>query len=313
MPSSCPSQSKTMFKKRPPAALLALGVLSLIWGYNWVVMKEALRFSGPFTFMGLRCLLGAIALVPILVWQGKPLTPSSWRGALTVGLLQMTGALGAGVWALSYGGAGRTAVLLYTMPLWMVVLSWLFLGERLRGLRWLAVTLALAGLIFVIRPWSLPHDFFSIIVALAGGFVWALAGVRVKVLPEEQSGDLTTFNAWQLFFGSIPLLILAFFLDPHLPVLNPVFIGALAYNVLPATALGYVLWFYVLKKLPGSIAGISTLAVPVLGVVAAWLQLGEAPGFWEGSGILLIIGGLALLSLAKLREGREDPHPKISG
>ncbi|HZE22337.1 MAG TPA: DMT family transporter, partial [Desulfobaccales bacterium] len=127
------------FKKRPPLALLALGALSLIWGYNWVVMKEALRFSGPFAFVSLRCLLGGAALLPVLIWWRKPLTPGSWRGVLITGLLQMTGSLSLGVWALSQGNAGRTAVLVYTMPVWMVVLSWLILGERLRGVKWLAV------------------------------------------------------------------------------------------------------------------------------------------------------------------------------
>ena len=126
-----------------------------------MVMKEALRFSGPFAFTALRSLLGAAALVPILAWRGQ-LKPRSWHGALIMGLLQITLALGAGVWALVRGGAGRTAVLMYTMPVWMVVLAWLFLGERLRGLREVAVALALGRLVLVIRPWSLPHGSLDI-------------------------------------------------------------------------------------------------------------------------------------------------------
>ncbi len=294
------------FKNSPPAALLALGALSLIWGYNWVVMKEALRFSGPFAFAGLRCLLGAAALLPILLWWRKPLQPESWRGTLVTGLLQMTGSLAMGVWALSQGSAGRTAVLVYTMPVWLVMLSWLALGERLRGLQWLAVALALAGLFLVIRPWSLPYDIFSIILALGGGVLWALSGIWVKILPREKISDFITFNAWQLFLGGIPLLLIAAFLEPGWPDWTPIFIAALVYNVLPATALGYVLWFYALKGLSGSIAGLSTLIIPVLGVVAAWLQLGEIPGAWEGGGLLLIISGLATLTIAGLREGGES-------
>jgi drug/metabolite transporter (DMT)-like permease len=298
-----------MFNKRPPVAFLALGVLSLIWGYNWVVMKEALQFSGPFWFIGLRCELGAVALLPVLLWRRKRLTPRSWRGVLIIGLLQMTGSLGLGVWALSQGNAGRTAVLLYTMPVWMVVFSWLILGERLRGLLILAVTLALGGLVLVIRPWSLPRDFFSIILALVGGLLWAGAGICVKILPGAASSDLFTLNAWQLILGGLPLLAIAAFLGTGWPRWTPVFLGALAYNVVLATALGYILWFYVLKRLTGSIAGISTLVVPVLGVVAAWLQLGEVPGLWEGSGIVLIISGLAILTVIGVQQRGEAPEP----
>jgi drug/metabolite transporter (DMT)-like permease len=296
-----------MFKKRPPAAILALGALSLIWGYNWVVMKEGLRFSGPFAFTGLRCLLGAAVLMPILVWLRKPLLPASFRGALIIGLLQITGSLGSAVWALTQGGAGRTAVLVYTMPVWMVVFSWLVLGERLRGLRTVALALALGGLVLVIRPWSLPHDFFSIVLALVGGVLWALSGVWLKILPDNQSGDLLTLNAWQLILGGFPLLILAPFLDPGWPEWTPVFIAAFVYNVLPATALAYALWFYALKHLSASIAGISLLIIPVLGVIAAWLQLGEVPGVWEGAGIVCIIGGLGVLTFARLREAHAKP------
>jgi drug/metabolite transporter (DMT)-like permease len=248
---------------------------------------------------------GAAALLPVLLWWRKPLKPGSWRGALITGLLQMTGSLALGVWALSQGSAGRTAVLVYTMPVWLVMLSWLAFGERLRGFQWLAVALALAGLFLVIRPSSLPHDIFSIILALGGGLLWALSGAWVKILPREQISDFITFNAWQLFLGGVPLLLIALFLEPGWPDWTPVFIAALSYNVIPATALGYVLWFYALKGLPGSIAGLSTLIIPVLGVVAAWLQLSEVPGAWEGGGIILIISGLATLTIAGLREGGE--------
>jgi NADPH2:quinone reductase len=292
-----------MLRNRPSSALLALGLLSLVWGYNWVVMKEALRFSGPFAFASLRCLLGALALAPVLWWRGRPLKPGSWVGASVLGLLQSTGFIGISIWALSAGSAGRTTVLAYTMPLWMLVLSLPILGERLRGFQWVAVCLALGGLACIVKPWGLHPQLLSIILAVGAGFLWALSGVWVKLMPRAHLGDLLTLNAWQLFLGGVPLFVIALAVESRWPEWTPRFIAALAYNVILGTALGWALWLYVLKKLPASIAGLNMLVIPVLGVIAAWLQLAEVPGVWEGLGMLLIIGGLTVLSFTQLEEG----------
>ena len=66
-----------------------------------------------------------------------------------------------------------------------------------------------------------------------------------------------------------------------------------------ATALAWSLWLFVLKNLPASIASLSTLAVPVCGVLFSWWLLGENPGAVEGSGIVLIVLALALVSRKK--------------
>jgi len=86
------------------------------------------------------------------------------------------------------------------------------------------------------------------------------------------------------------------------------FIAALLYNVLPATALAYYLWFFVLRTLPAGVAGLGSLVIPVIGVLSAWAQLGEQPALWEGLGMLLIIAALALLTgrgLVLQRRGRQ--------
>lgn len=75
--------------------------------------------------------------------------------------------------------------------------------------------------------------------------------------------------------------------------------GALAYSAILATALAWSLWLFVLKNLPASIASLSTLAVPVCGVLFSWWLLGENPGAVEGSGIVLIVLALALVSRKK--------------
>ncbi|MBS3731892.1 MAG: DMT family transporter, partial [Desulfobacterales bacterium] len=108
--------------------------------------------------------------------------------------------------------------------------------------------------------------------------------------------DLLAANAWQLMAGAVPLILIAFFVESRAIEWTPYFIGAVAYNAVLATAVAWTLWFFALQEMPAGMAGLGTLTVPVLGVLAAWLQLGEVPGPWEGLGMVLIFCGLALLS-----------------
>jgi drug/metabolite transporter (DMT)-like permease len=132
----------------------ALAVAGLIYGYNWVVMKTALRYVDASVFAALRVFLGAVLLFLLLAVLRRSLRPTNPALTLVVGLFGMTGSIGLSLWALESGGAGKTSVLVYTMPMWLLLMSWVILGERVRGLQWLSVALALAGLVFVLSPWS---------------------------------------------------------------------------------------------------------------------------------------------------------------
>lgn len=104
-------------------ALTALGLMTVIWGYNWVIMKEALRDCPPLLFVALRMLLGAGTFVPILVILKRRFAPPPLRYVLPLGLLQSVAFMGLAMWALQYAGAGPTAVLVYTMPVWLMLLA----------------------------------------------------------------------------------------------------------------------------------------------------------------------------------------------
>ena len=117
--------------------------MSLIWGYNWVLVKEAMRLVSPFDFSAIRTIGGGILLLGVLAWKGRPLRPRNIPMTLLVGLLCTTVSVGAATWALVEGGAGKMAILVYAMPFWLILMAWPLLGERPRGLQWLAVSLAL--------------------------------------------------------------------------------------------------------------------------------------------------------------------------
>src|SRR5690606_20390989 len=133
--------------------LAAFGLLGLLWGYNWVVMKLALRDAGPIDFAMLRVVLGTLITFALLPLLRVPLRPRHVGKTVLLGLFQTTGFVGLINWSLALGEAGKSAVLAYTMPFWVILLGWPFLGERLKGLQWPAVVLAFAGLVLVLEGW----------------------------------------------------------------------------------------------------------------------------------------------------------------
>jgi len=117
--------------------------------------------------------------------------------------------------------------------------------------------MAFASIIFLFHPWQAQPDFFSSFLAVLAGLSWALAGAWNKYLRSMVQVDLFALNAWQLVIGSLPLLLIALLLESEPIMWTPFFIGSLLYNAVLATAVAWSL----------GIAGLGTLATPVLGVL----------------------------------------------
>ncbi len=120
--------------------------------------------------------------------------------------------------------------------------------------------------------------------------------------------DLLSLTAWQMLFGSLLLVAVALVVPAARPLeVSTYFVGALAFNALLGTGLAWVLWLYVLNTLPAGVAGLSSLAVPAVGVLAAWLELGERPSSSETVGMILIAASLGLLcAIAIARQRAEE-------
>lgn len=290
----------------PPAAprrpaLIALVVLSLIWSYNWIVMKQALAYAGPVTFSALRYGFGCVVLFALLVARRESLRPPPLWPTVWIGLAQTTGFQLLVQGALLAGGAGRTALLAYTMPFWVVLLGWLAFGERPTHRLWCGLAVAGAGLLLVLEPWRAGGNAASTAMALAGGFAWAVGVVLSKRLFQRNGVGALSLTAWQMLFGTLAIIAIACCVPERPVAWTPPFLAALAYNVLLASGTAWALWSFVVARLPANVAGLSTLAIPVLGIAFAWLLLGERPGAYESLGVALIVCALALVNLRRAR------------
>ena len=266
-------------------------------------MKVGTRYADPFTFAAMRNFLAAVFTFAVVAALRRPLRPKALGLTALFGLLQTSGFAGLAMWAVSAGAAGKASVLAYTMPFWLLLFAWAALGEPVRGSQWVSVVLALAGLVLVLGPWNL-HGLLSSLLAVGAGVLWAASSVVAKILRSRHEVDLLSLAAWQGVIGSVPLILVAALTAHSAPVWNASFISALIYNVVPAGAFAGVLWLYILHNLPTGTAGVSTLAIPVVGVLSAWIQLSERPGVLEAVGMGLIVMALAVLTARELRPGR---------
>ncbi|MBW4440614.1 MAG: DMT family transporter [Plectolyngbya sp. WJT66-NPBG17] len=285
------------YSRFPKLAVLALIAIALLWGYSWTQMKIGVQYSSPFAFAALRNAGASLVLLSALIVRKQSLKPKEVSQTFLLGLLQTSGFSGFAAWALVSGGAGKTSILVYTMPFWTLLLAWYFLGERIKGVQWIAIAVAFSGLLLILDPFRLQGSLFSGLLAVLAGLSWAGGTIAAKKV-DRSKVDLLSLTTWQTVFGALPLIAIAFLL-PAAPIQwNSAFIGALAYSVLPGNAIPMLLWMYVLSQLPAGLSGLGMLMTPVLGVTFAALQLGEYPQVNELIGIGCVLSALVLTSIA---------------
>ncbi|MCZ6666607.1 MAG: DMT family transporter [Gammaproteobacteria bacterium] len=291
-----------MLIRAPIAA--ALVTLSVLWGYSWVFLKLGSLDAGPFSFAALRCSIGAVCLLLALPLTGRRFIPQRIPELLALGLVNTTGLVGCSQWAVTEGAANRTSILVFSMPFWTLLLAWLFLNERVRGLQWAAVACAAAGLTAVFQPWSGNGSLKSNVLAVTAGFLWAASAVMIKRIQRKAPMDLLQLTAWQMAFGATFLLVIAAFAGEAPIVWTDRFLLSLGFTAFVSTAFGWLLWVYVLDYLPAGVASMTILFIPVVAVSATSFHLNEPLAVGDIVGISFIIGGLILLTYKAVTEHR---------
>ena len=288
-------------------AYVALAVLTAVWGANWIVMKLALGNADPIVFTAQRIWLAIAILFVVLAAMRLPLAPqATWLAIAVTGLFQTTINFGSTTLALAGGGVGRTSVLVFTMPFWTLVIARIVLGERVRGLQWVAVVLAFAGLTLVVAPWDWRGDLAPRLWAALSGFGWAAGSVATKHFQQRAPSDPLNFLAWQMVVGVIPLTVLALVLDLPPTRWSLTHVALLVYVGVASTALGFLIWIAILRVLPAGTASLNMFAIPPIALVSSMLVFGERLAANEWTGIALIGAGLAILAWIAWRPSRRD-------
>ncbi len=290
-------------------AYIALAVLTLIWGNNWIVMKFALQAAHPMVLNMQRTWLATLILFVVMLARGGSFWPTSWTAVIVTGIFQTTINFTATSMALAGGGAGRTSVLVFTMPFWTLLLAAIFLHERVKGTQWFAIGFAVAGMLLVVEPWSWQGDLQPKLWAVLSGFGWAAGSVATKYFQRDRKLDLLNFLAWQMLIGVLPLTLVPMLFDFPATQWSMVHVLLIFYIGGVSTALGFLLWLAVLRFLPAGTASLNMFAIPVIALVSSMLVFGERLSASEWTGIACIGAGLAIVSFNAWRAGRQGNAP----
>lgn len=278
-------------------ALFLMGITVVLWGFSWIVMKHLSSFIGPFDLVMARYGLAFVALFIILVATRQSLKfPPFWL-TVGIGIFQTAAFQCLCQLALVSGGAGHVVMLAYTMPFWVVLFAWLLLGERPARRHVVAFALAGLGLVAVIAPWEGMGSIEGSLLALGGGMSWGLGVVLTKIMFQRHGVGVLNLTTWQMFLGTLLTLPVALLLPQQSIVWGPDLYWGIAYMAIMASALGWWLWLSVIQRVSATVAGMSSLGVPVLAVALAWLLLAETPTLLELAGITLIMLGLVVINL----------------
>jgi drug/metabolite transporter (DMT)-like permease len=283
-------------------AKLLLVLLCFVWGITWPVMRVALYEIPPFSMRATSAVLGAITLYLVCRIMRRSLripSAKAWVHVVIASLLNIVAFSVFGAFAQLSAATSRVAILAYTIPIWSVLLAWVFLGERPNRVQATALGLCAAGLGILIYPLTAHGVPVGILLALAVGVSWAAGTVYLKWARID--ADPLGLASWQLTIACIVLVLcmLIFEHGPHLGGARANALLATAWTGIFGNGVAYGLWFTIVRRLPTTTVSLGVLGCPVIGVIASVLMLGERPTGTDIVGFALILAASACVLLSR--------------
>jgi drug/metabolite transporter (DMT)-like permease len=280
-------------------AIAALVVTMIIWGTSAVYMRKTALELTPENAIAFRYLLLSGILIPgLLITGGWRVARSDWPRFLVTGLVGMLGYN----WFVNEGfariAAGLGTIITMVEPLFIAVLAWALLREKLTASIFLGIAVSLAGAMVLFWPDLMkdtanPVSGWGIVCLVLACLGWAIYTIVGKPLLERYSSF--TVTAWTMLMTTPVLLALS--TKPMLTVaseLTGVQWAEIIFLALGSGLIGTMLWNYGAKHLPGALTGSFLYLIPVIAVVAGWLILNEAITMHLIAGGLLMLAGVAI-------------------
>ncbi|HSV31100.1 MAG TPA: DMT family transporter [Atribacteraceae bacterium] len=279
---------------------LWLVLVSVIWGFNFSIVKGGIMAVGPMSFSFTRFALSAVAMLLVL-WKmeggilirKRDIPEFMLLGALGFGLYQPLWS-----WGLRLGLASHSAIILSISPVVVSIVTFFRKEEEVTWVNLLGVTIGFLGVFFLVRQNQEaihPRDVLvANLLTFAAAFCWGLYSYYGRNMLRRYSPLLV--STWSILFG------LCFMLPVSLPELmtvqvsefGPVVWGALLYGTILSSLLAYIIWLNGVKKLGASRTLSFQYVIQVFGVLAAWLLFREPVGYGLLLGMFFVSLGLWL-------------------
>jgi drug/metabolite transporter (DMT)-like permease len=276
---------------------LCLGVTAFGWALNWPLMKILLQQWPPLFSRGLAGVVSALILFSIAKARGQSLEVprEAIPRLLFASFTNVFAWMGFGTIAMKFVPVGEGALIVYTMPIWAMLLAWPLAGTRPRFSDIAAIMLGFGGLAILLGGNGLSFDggrIVGIVLLFSAAILFAIGNILNRTaLPMPP----LVVVAWQVGLGCLAMLILGVaFEQPNYGALTAGGLACQAYMTLVPMGVCYLTWFETLRRLPPSSASTGMLLVPLIGVISAALILGEPLGLREVVAMALVLGGVTL-------------------
>jgi drug/metabolite transporter (DMT)-like permease len=285
-------------------AILLLALLVLIWGVNWIAAKKSLEFVSPVWVTAFRLVPMCIIFFVVCLTTKKLRIPvrADLPIIFSIGWLHMVGFSVLVSVGLQYLPAGKSIVLAYTTPLWVLPAAWLFLNEPFTLRRILGLVIGMSGLILILQPSAMDWTDRDVLIGhgfvLLGALLWAISIVYGRA--HKWVTPLFSLLPWQMLLGGLTQVILAFALEGTPQVTWSLeMVLLVGFCGLFGNGVAYWLMNIVSRDLPAAAVSMGLLGVPLIGLFCASLFLGEVLGPELLIATVLIIAGIILGTLPK--------------
>lgn len=279
---------------------ILLILLTLCWGFNWPIMKAGVHDFPPLSFRTLSMIGGLPVLWLAARVQRIPLSipPGRFISIIRLAIPNML------IWhvfiilGVKMLSSGRAAILGYTMPVWALLFSAIFFGERPTRAAWSGIGCAFASALLLLSSEfsNLAGNPIGTMFALIAAAGWGYGTVVMKRSAIDMPTISLTF--WMLAITTLMMSIAAIIFESaawHMP--DAATWSAIAYNAFIIFGFAHVVWFTLARTLPPVASSLSVMMIPVLGVFSgAWL-LGETPHWQDYAAMGLILAAMSSVLL----------------
>ncbi|HUP22512.1 MAG TPA: drug/metabolite exporter YedA [Thermoanaerobaculia bacterium] len=285
---------------------LAFAAVYLIWGSTYLAIRLAVETMPPFLLAGIRHLVAGAMLYGYLRLSGvAPPSRQQWLGALAVGTLLLCGGNGLVTYAQQTVPSGLTALLIATVPLWMIVLHrFVFRGDSPALATWFGVALGAGGVVLLIGPDRIGFagtPLAGMGMLLVAAVLWAFGSLWSRRLTLPPS--LWMSAAAQMLTGG-PVLLVVASISGEWAAFEPAQVStssilAFVYLVVFGSIVGMTAYLYMLRYATPAAVGTYAFVNPAVAVMLGWLVLGETLDARSSLAMLLILGGVATILAAQ--------------
>ena len=277
-----------------PARDLLLGLLvTAVWGANFAVIKYGLHYFPPFFFAFPRFVL---VFFPAALFVPKPDAP--WSRLAAYGVLIGGGQFGMLFIAMQgHISPGLASLLMQTQAFFTIAMAIWTTSERVRAYQWVATAIAACGVALIIAKGGGEVSPLGLGLVLGASMSWALGNMIAKGLP---GANMLGLVVWSGLFATIPLGVLTLIFDGPARIASavdhadPIGWAALIWQSAGNSLFGYAAWNWLLARHPTATIAPLSLLIPVFGIGAAAVLLGEALPLWKLGATLCILAGLSL-------------------